>query len=66
VAAGTQTFPDGIYRFVDVRDVAHAHIQAFETPAASGKYCLVGRVAHYSEAFMILHKLFPSLHLPEM
>ncbi|XP_062174245.1 phenylacetaldehyde reductase-like [Alnus glutinosa] len=63
---GTQTFPDGIYRMVDVRDVAHAHIQAFETPAASGKYCLVGRVAHYSEVFKILHKLYPSLHRPEI
>ncbi|KAB1224862.1 Tetraketide alpha-pyrone reductase 1 [Morella rubra] len=62
---GTQTFPDGIYRFVDIRNVVDAHIQAFETPAASGRYCVVGRVVHYSEAFKILQKICPSLHLPE-
>ncbi|KAB1224867.1 Tetraketide alpha-pyrone reductase 1 [Morella rubra] len=62
---GTQTFPDGIYRFVDIRNVVDVHIQAFETPAASGRYCVVGRVVHYSEAFKILQKICPSLHLPE-
>uniref|UniRef100_A0A2N9EEV4 cysteine dioxygenase n=1 Tax=Fagus sylvatica TaxID=28930 RepID=A0A2N9EEV4_FAGSY len=61
----TQTFPDGIYRFVDVRDVANAHIQAYEIPAASGRYCLVKKVTHYYEAFKILHELYPSLHLLE-
>ncbi|KAM3733916.1 hypothetical protein ACB098_11G174200 [Castanea mollissima] len=62
---GTQIFPDGIYRLVDVRDVANAHIQAFENPAASGRYCIVGGVTHYSEVFKILHKFYPSLRLPE-
>ncbi|KAM3686085.1 hypothetical protein ACJW31_11G170600 [Castanea mollissima] len=62
---GTQTFPDGIYRLVDVRDVANAHIQAFENLAASGRYCIVGGVTHYSEIFKILHKFYPSLRLPE-
>ncbi|XP_035545825.1 tetraketide alpha-pyrone reductase 1-like isoform X2 [Juglans regia] len=62
---GIQTFPSGIYRFVDVRDVVDAHIQAFETPAASGRYCLVGDIKHHSEVFKIVHKLYPSLHLPE-
>jgi nucleoside-diphosphate-sugar epimerase len=58
--------PDGIYSFVDVRDVAHAHNQAFETPAANGRYCLVGSVTHHSEAYTILHKLHhPSFHLPK-
>nr|POE74228.1 tetraketide alpha-pyrone reductase 1 [Quercus suber] len=62
---GTQIFPDGIYRLVDVRDVANAHIQAFENPAASGRYCIVGGVTHYSEVFKILRKFYPSLWLPE-
>ena len=65
LCAGSRVFEDGIYNFVDVRDVAHAHIQAFETPAANGRYCLVGSVAHHSETRKILHKLYPSLHLPE-
>ncbi|XP_062174241.1 phenylacetaldehyde reductase-like isoform X1 [Alnus glutinosa] len=63
---GSLVFPDGIYNFVDVRDVAHAHIQAFETPAANGRYCLVGSVIHHSETCKILHKLYhPSFHLSE-
>lgn len=50
-------------RFVDVRDVAYAHIQAFELPSANGRYCLVERVTQTSEAFKILHQLYPSLPL---
>ena len=50
---------------VDIRDVANAHIQAFENPAASGRYCIVGGVTHYSEVFKILRKFYPSLQLPE-
>ncbi|KAG6762361.1 hypothetical protein POTOM_032856 [Populus tomentosa] len=52
-------------RFVDVRDVAYAHIQALEIPSASGRYCLVGRVAHFSDAVKIAHELYPTLPLPE-
>uniref|UniRef100_A0A5B7C0T8 Dihydroflavonol 4-reductase n=1 Tax=Davidia involucrata TaxID=16924 RepID=A0A5B7C0T8_DAVIN len=62
---GSPTFSDGIYRFVDVRDVASAHIQAFEIPSASGRYCLVGRVTHSSEALRILHTSYPAFNLPE-
>ncbi|KAA8520218.1 hypothetical protein F0562_014474 [Nyssa sinensis] len=46
----SQTFSDGIHRLVDVRDVVNAHIQAFEIPSASGRYCLVGTVTYSSEA----------------
>ncbi|XP_048330434.2 phenylacetaldehyde reductase-like [Ziziphus jujuba] len=62
---GAQTFPNVVHRFVDVRDVAYAHIQAFEVPSANGRYCLVGRVAHFIEAVKILKELYPSLNLPE-
>ncbi|KAK2993822.1 hypothetical protein RJ640_027700 [Escallonia rubra] len=51
--------------WVNVKDVANAHIQAFEIPSASGRYCLVERVAHYSEVVDILRKLYPSYKLPE-
>ncbi|KAF8038614.1 hypothetical protein BT93_B1213 [Corymbia citriodora subsp. variegata] len=50
---GAQTFPNTCYRFVDVRDVALAHILAFENPSAGGRYCV------------ILRNLYPTLHLPE-
>ncbi|GKV27475.1 hypothetical protein SLEP1_g36648 [Rubroshorea leprosula] len=51
--------------FVDVRDVAHAHIQAFEIPSATGKYCMVESTVDVSELWKILHRLFPEFHLNE-
>ncbi|MFS8027506.1 putative 3-beta hydroxysteroid dehydrogenase/isomerase, NAD(P)-binding domain superfamily [Helianthus anomalus] len=34
---GKEVFSDGIYRLVDVRDVATAHILAFENPKTNGR-----------------------------
>uniref|UniRef100_A0A6N2MLT1 NAD-dependent epimerase/dehydratase domain-containing protein n=1 Tax=Salix viminalis TaxID=40686 RepID=A0A6N2MLT1_SALVM len=50
--------------WINVKDVANAHIQAFELPSASGRYCLVERVAHHSEVVKILRELYPDLQLP--
>jgi nucleoside-diphosphate-sugar epimerase len=58
---GTYFSYDGYYRFVDIRDVANAHIQAFETPSASGRYLLVGRMVCHSETRKILRELYPAL-----
>ncbi|XP_028096251.1 cinnamoyl-CoA reductase 1-like isoform X1 [Camellia sinensis] len=65
VINGAKSFPNASYRWVDVRDVANAHIQAFEIPSASGRYCVVNRVAHFSEVVKILHELYPALDIPE-
>ncbi|GMI92353.1 hypothetical protein like AT1G51410 [Hibiscus trionum] len=62
---GAQTFPNATFGWVNVKDVANAHIQAFEIPSASGRYCLVERVAHCSEVVNILSELYPSFQLPE-
>lgn len=62
---GAQTFPNATVSWVSVKDVAKAHIQAYEIPSASGRYCLVERVAHYSEIVKILHQLYPSFQLPD-
>ncbi|GKV13822.1 hypothetical protein SLEP1_g24795 [Rubroshorea leprosula] len=51
--------------FVDVRDVAHAHIQAFEIPSATGRYCMVESTIDVTELWKILHRLFPVFHLNE-
>ncbi|KZV40829.1 cinnamoyl-CoA reductase 1-like [Dorcoceras hygrometricum] len=64
IKEGQQMWPSGIYRYVDVRDVARAHILAFENPSASGRYCLVERVMHSFDALKILSGIFPSLNLP--
>lgn len=50
---------------VHVNDVANAHILAFETPSASGRYCISESVLHFSELVQILHKLYPSFKLPD-
>lgn len=52
-------------RYVDVRDVASAHIQAFEIPSSNGRYCMVGRVADISEVLKILDDLYPHFRLNE-
>lgn len=61
IKTGQEVFPDGIYRLVDVRDVAMAHILAFENPEANGRYCVVGNVARSLEIMKILNKLYPVL-----
>ena len=58
-------YPNSVQRFVDIRDVALTHIQAFEVASASGRYCVVGHVVHISEALNILQKLYPTLRIPE-
>lgn len=62
---GAQTFPNVSFGWVNVKDVANAHIQAYEIPTASGRYCLVETVIHHSEVVRVLRKLYPSLQLPE-
>ncbi|CAA2968752.1 cinnamoyl- reductase 1-like [Olea europaea subsp. europaea] len=59
IKEGREDWPN---RYVDVRDVAHAHILAFENSSASGRYCLVESVTHSSEAPKVLNRLYPSLY----
>uniref|UniRef100_A0A2P2JKB3 Cinnamoyl-CoA reductase n=3 Tax=Rhizophora mucronata TaxID=61149 RepID=A0A2P2JKB3_RHIMU len=62
---GPQVNMNEYYGSVDVRDVADAHIQAFEIPSANGRYCLAGTILPYSDVLKIVHQLYPNLHLPE-
>lgn len=48
-----------------MKDVANAHILAFENPSANGRYLMVERVAHYSDILKILRDLYPTMQLPE-
>ncbi|KAF7833713.1 cinnamoyl-CoA reductase 1-like [Senna tora] len=61
---GAKTFPNFCRGFINVKDVANAHIQAFEISSANGRYCLVESVEHYSDVVRILHHLYPMLQLP--
>ncbi|XP_015887113.3 phenylacetaldehyde reductase [Ziziphus jujuba] len=62
---GGKTSPLSVFSTADVRDVAFTHIQAFEVPSASGRYCVVGHVLHNYEALKILKELYPALSIPE-
>ncbi|KAH6824553.1 Rossmann-fold superfamily protein [Perilla frutescens var. hirtella] len=64
IKEGKQILANGVYHYVDVRDVALAHVLALENPSASGRYCLVARVAYSFEALDILKRICPSLDLP--
>lgn len=59
IYAGKDVFADGVYILVDVRDVAMAHILAFEKPEANGRYCVVGNVS--SDIMKIVEKLYPAI-----
>ncbi|XP_078148388.1 phenylacetaldehyde reductase-like [Carex rostrata] len=62
---GSTTFPNSSFRWIHVKDVAMAHILAYEVHSANGRYCLVERVAHHSEIVEIIRKLYPSIPVPE-
>ncbi|KAK4278700.1 hypothetical protein QN277_016512 [Acacia crassicarpa] len=62
---GAQTFRNFTYGMINVKDVANAHVQAFEIGSASGRYVLVESVAHLSDVVEILRELYPTLQLPE-
>ncbi|CAJ1957982.1 unnamed protein product [Sphenostylis stenocarpa] len=65
VVNGAQTFQNASFGWVNVKDVANAHILAYESASANGRYCLVERVAHYSDIVKSLRDLYPTLQLPE-
>ena len=50
---------------MNVKDVALAHVLAFETPSASGRYGMVDQVLHFSEVVKIIKDMYPSLPVPE-
>ncbi|XP_022718607.1 cinnamoyl-CoA reductase 1-like [Durio zibethinus] len=62
---GAENFPNDTLSWIDVRDVANAHILAFENPSACGRYCLAGKLLHSSEVVQILQELYPTLNLPQ-
>ncbi|KAI9128837.1 hypothetical protein K1719_000320 [Acacia pycnantha] len=53
------------FGWINVKDVANAHIQAFEVPSANKRYCLVERVAQCSDVVKSLCELYPQLQLLE-
>ncbi|KAH1141175.1 hypothetical protein AAZX31_12G019000 [Glycine max] len=62
---GSPTFSNNSFGWINVKDVANAHIQAYEIDSASGRYCLVERVIHFSELAKILRDMYPTLQIPD-
>ncbi|KAG8497207.1 hypothetical protein CXB51_008462 [Gossypium anomalum] len=62
---GAETFRNATCRLADVRDVANAHILAFENPLACGRYCVAGKPTHSCEILKILRELYPHLNIPQ-
>lgn len=48
-----------------MKDVAEAHIRAFENPNAKGRYLVVESVIHNSEMAKIMKSLFPTYQIPK-
>lgn len=61
---GSETYQNVSFGWVHVKDVAEAHIRAFEIPSANGRYLLNESVNHVSEVVAILKELYPDLKLP--
>ncbi|TKW10507.1 hypothetical protein SEVIR_6G169100v4 [Setaria viridis] len=59
-----RTFANAVQAYVDVRDVAAAHLAVFESPAASGRHLCAERVLHREDVVRILAKLFPEYPVP--
>jgi cinnamoyl-CoA reductase len=59
---GKKKYPNAVAAYVDVQDVAHAHMLVYENPNASGRYLCIGDVLHRSEFLQMMRDLFP--HYP--
>ncbi|GJM87308.1 hypothetical protein PR202_ga03248 [Eleusine coracana subsp. coracana] len=54
-----KTYPNAVAAYVDVRDVARAHVLAYERPEARGRYLCIGTVLHRAQLIGLLKELFP-------
>ncbi|KAJ4711585.1 cinnamoyl-CoA reductase 1-like [Melia azedarach] len=61
---GGETFFPSPYRYVDIRDVANAHIQALELPTASSRYLLVGSIIQRCDILKFLRENYLTLLPP--
>ncbi|KAI5056337.1 hypothetical protein GOP47_0028155 [Adiantum capillus-veneris] len=64
IDGSTSTYANAAYGWVHVRDVAEAHILAYEVAEASGRYLCVESVMHYERIVEILCPLYPDLPIP--
>ncbi|XP_013587275.1 PREDICTED: cinnamoyl-CoA reductase 1-like isoform X1 [Brassica oleracea var. oleracea] len=61
IVKGKNPFNCRYYSFVDVRDVALAHVKALESPSANGRYIISGQSVTINHIKETMHELFPNL-----
>ncbi|XP_057846136.2 cinnamoyl-CoA reductase 1 [Cryptomeria japonica] len=64
LTGSAKTYINATQVYVDVRDVARAHILLYETPSASGRYLCAERSLHRGELVDMLAQMFPQYPLP--
>lgn len=64
VSGSAKTYPNTVLAYVHVKDVVTAHILAFETPSASGRYLCAQAVLHRGDVAHTLAKFFPDSNVP--
>ncbi|KAL5728534.1 cinnamoyl-CoA reductase [Ranunculus cassubicifolius] len=64
LTGSAKTYANSVQAYVDVKDVALAHILVFETPSASGRYICAESVLHRGDVVKILAKFFPEYPIP--
>jgi len=58
--------PPLAFHYVDVRDVANAHLNAFENPEAKGRYIVAGEFMNMDEMGQLMEKSEPGLRAPKI
>ncbi|PIA48431.1 hypothetical protein AQUCO_01400787v1 [Aquilegia coerulea] len=64
LTGSAKTYANSVQAYVDVRDVALAHVLVYETPSASGRFLCAESVLHRGEVVEILSKFFPEYPIP--
>ncbi|VFQ87280.1 unnamed protein product [Cuscuta campestris] len=64
LTGSAKTFANSTQAYVDVKDVARAHILLYETPSASGRHLCAESVLHRGDVVEILAKFFPEYPVP--
>ncbi|XP_017258650.1 cinnamoyl-CoA reductase 1 [Daucus carota subsp. sativus] len=64
LTGSAKTYVNSVQAYVDVRDVASAHILLFENLSASGRYLCAESSLHRGEVVEILAKFFPEYPIP--
>ncbi|KAG1364377.1 cinnamoyl-CoA reductase 1 [Cocos nucifera] len=59
-----KTYTNAVQAYVDVRDVALAHLLVYEAPGAAGRYLCAEAVLHREDLVRILADLFPGYPVP--